>query len=83
MKKTPGRSTDPIRKKKEVQQSNDEHIDQDYPGFPHHPSKEKTIHNGSAGAFDATEQTRDDEDSNEEDDDKAIDDDKAMGDRKY
>ncbi len=53
--------THPIDKKEEVRQSNDEHIDQDYPGFPHHPAKEKTIHNGSAGAFDATENLRDDE----------------------
>jgi len=59
--KTKG-ATHPIDQKEEVQQSNDEHIDQDYPGFPHHPAKEKTIHNGSAGAFDATESMHDDED---------------------
>jgi hypothetical protein len=69
MKKTPKKDksgagtkgvTHPIDHKEEVQQSNDEHIDQDYPGFPHHPAK--TIHNGSAGAFDATESIHDDED---------------------
>jgi hypothetical protein len=46
----------PIRKKGEVQQSNDEHIDQDFPGFPHPPAKKDTItHNGSANAFSGTE----------------------------
>ena len=76
MKKAPThkkKATHPIQKKEEVRQSNDEHIDQDFPGFPHHPSKEKTIHNGSAGAFDATEDTHDDKDSDEDDDDRVID----------
>jgi hypothetical protein len=68
----PGGSTRPIDHKEEVQQSNDEHIDQDYPGFPHHPANAKTIHNGSAGAFDATESIHDDGDSDEDDDDRAI-----------
>jgi hypothetical protein len=36
-------STDPILKKEDVQQSNDEHIDQDFEGYPHHPSREATI----------------------------------------
>lgn len=72
MKKTSSRSTHPIRKKKEVQESNDEHIDQDFPGYPNHPAKENTIHNGSAGAFDATEGGRDEEDAADE-----------TGDRKY
>ncbi len=62
----------PIRRKAQVQQSNDEHIDQDYPGFPDPPSKEKTIRNGSAGAFEATEGARDDEDSDEDNDDLAM-----------
>jgi hypothetical protein len=62
----------PIRRKAQVQQSNDEHIDQDYPGFPDPPSNEKTIRNGSAGAFEATEGTRDDEDSDEDNDDLAM-----------
>jgi len=35
--------TNPIEKKEQVQQSNDEKIDQDYPGFPHSPSSEETI----------------------------------------
>jgi hypothetical protein len=52
----------PILEKEEVQRSNDKHIDQDFPGYPHHPSKESTIRNGSAGAFEATEGMRDDED---------------------
>jgi hypothetical protein len=35
--------TDPIDKKQEVQKTNDDRIDQDFPGYPHPPSKEKTI----------------------------------------
>jgi hypothetical protein len=35
--------TKPIENEQEVQQSNDERIDQDFPGFPHHPSTEKEI----------------------------------------
>jgi hypothetical protein len=55
--------TKPIRKKEEVQQSNDERIDQDFPGFPHPPSKKEIItHNGSANAFEGTETPRDEED---------------------
>ncbi len=75
MKKT---SNKPIKKKEDVQKSNDEHIDQDYPGFPHPPAREKTIRNGSAGAFEATENTHRDEQDRDDDDD-----DQAMGDRKY
>lgn len=41
--KTKKPPTDPIRDKKEIEQSTDEKIDQDFPGFPHHPSKEKDI----------------------------------------
>lgn len=33
----------PIRKEKEVQQNPDLHIDQDFPGFPHAPSKKGQI----------------------------------------
>ena len=62
----------PIQKKEDVQTSNDEHIDQDFPGFPHHPSKETTISNGSARAFEATENTREDQDSDEDNDDLAL-----------
>ena len=69
------KDTQPIKKKEEVQQSNDERIDQDFPGYPHHPSKDKTIHNGSAGAFAATERTPNEGDSDEDHDDE------AMGDR--
>lgn len=36
-------NTKPIDEKHEVQQSNDEHIDQDFPGFPHPPSTEAAI----------------------------------------
>ncbi len=55
----------------DVQDSNDEHIDQDLPGYPHHPAK--TIHNGSAGAFDATEHSHDDDDEDQDSDDFAMD----------
>lgn len=37
------KKTDPIDKKEEVQQTKDEHIDQDFPGYPHSPSQEKMI----------------------------------------
>lgn len=62
--------TRPIRKKEDVAASNDNRIDEDFPGYPHHPANEKNInpktreektiadtdrHNGSAGAFEATE----------------------------
>jgi hypothetical protein len=33
----------PMADKGDVQQSNDERIDQDFPGFPHAPSTEKEI----------------------------------------
>jgi hypothetical protein len=33
----------PITKKEEVKKNPDKHIDQDFPGYPHSPSKEKTI----------------------------------------
>jgi hypothetical protein len=56
------KKTKPIRKKEQVQQSNDERIDQDFPGFPHPPSKKEIISNGSANAFEGTEEIRDDED---------------------
>lgn len=36
-------ATDPIKNKEQVQQSKDEKIDQDFPGFPHHPSTEETV----------------------------------------
>lgn len=43
MKKHTSKNTRPITKKEEVQQSNDEHIDQDFQGFPHAPAKEEII----------------------------------------
>ncbi len=33
----------PIQKPEEVKQNPDPHIDQDFPGFPHPPSKEEQI----------------------------------------
>jgi hypothetical protein len=71
---TPGR---PMQKKQDVDASNDDHIDQDFPGYPHHPARENIInpktrkdqmaadtdkHNGSGGAFEATEQGGDEGD---------------------
>jgi hypothetical protein len=42
----------------------------DHQPEPHHQaSGDSTIHNGSAGAFDATEDVRDDEDNDENNDD--------------
>ena len=35
--------THPIKKEEEVQQNPDEHIDQDFPGFPHLPADKKSI----------------------------------------
>ncbi len=35
--------TDPIDKKEEVQKTKDKRINQDFPGYPHAPSQEKTI----------------------------------------
>jgi|SRR6478752_5538493 len=35
--------TSPIKKKEEVQKSNDEHIDQDFEGYPHNPASENII----------------------------------------
>ncbi|HRH49692.1 MAG TPA: hypothetical protein PLP23_13135 [Panacibacter sp.] len=37
------KGTAPITRKGDVQQSNDEHIDQDFPGFPGNPAKEDII----------------------------------------
>ena len=58
-------------REEDVQNSNDEHIDQDLPGYPHHPAR--TIHNGSAGAFDATEHSHDEDDEDQDNDDFAMD----------
>jgi len=38
-----GKPTTPIKKKEDVPKSKDERIDQDFPGFPHPPSKESII----------------------------------------
>lgn len=64
---------EPMRDSEEVQENNDEHIDQDFPGYPHHPSHGRSIHNGSAGAFDATEHSHDEEDEDQDNDDFAMD----------
>lgn len=76
-KKAPAAPTRPIQKKEDVAGSNDDHIDQDFPGYPHHPASENIInpknrqdrviadtdkHNGSGGAFEATEQGGDEGD---------------------
>lgn len=42
LKRTNGK-TKPISNKEEVQQSNDQRIDQDFPGFPHPPATEEAI----------------------------------------
>ncbi|MGB3007729.1 MAG: hypothetical protein WBC06_14525 [Chitinophagaceae bacterium] len=33
----------PIKKASEIQENPDEHIDQDFPGFPHLPATQKNI----------------------------------------
>lgn len=33
----------PIKKESEIQENPDEHIDQDFPGFPHLPATQKNI----------------------------------------
>ena len=38
----------PIKKEEEVQQNADEHIDQDFPGFPHLPATKENITPGTA-----------------------------------
>ena len=37
------KNTNPL-KKEDIQRNPDNHIDQDYPGFPHAPAKEEIIH---------------------------------------
>ena len=44
MKKTGiAKQTNPIDTKEKVQKSNDEHIDQDFEGYPHNPAREEVI----------------------------------------
>lgn len=38
-----GKEAKPLQNKEEVQKNPDKHIDQDFPGYPHPPSQEKTI----------------------------------------
>jgi|GEM_PF-2650710 len=40
---TKHKKTNPIDKKKEVEESKDPKITQDVPGFPHHPSSEEDL----------------------------------------
>jgi len=42
-KEEESRKTNPIDSQNKVEQSNDEHIDQDFKGYPHHPAKENII----------------------------------------
>jgi hypothetical protein len=70
MKKKDKQKAKPMRQKEEAMKSNDSRIDEDFPGYPHHPANESSInpknaedragadadrHNGSGGAFEATE----------------------------
>ena|SRR5690242_10591665 len=43
-KNDPSEKTDPMDKKEEVPKSKDEHIDQDFENFPHHPAKGNVVH---------------------------------------
>ena len=53
MKKSPGsgKEAKPLQNKEEVQKNSDEHIDQDFPGYPHAPSQEKTINPKTAWSW--------------------------------
>ena len=42
-KEEKNRETNPIDTQSKVEQSNDEHINQDFKGYPHHPAKENII----------------------------------------
>lgn len=43
MENANNKPTNPITEEKEVEQSNDERIDQDFEGFPHAPANEELI----------------------------------------
>ncbi|WP_346238114.1 hypothetical protein ABDK00_003460 [Niabella insulamsoli] len=43
MPKSTDKKTDPIDSSKEVKESKDPKIDQDMPGFPHHPSSQEDL----------------------------------------
>lgn len=43
MKPVKKENPNPIKTKKDVEQSNDPKIDQDVPGFPHNPSSEEDL----------------------------------------
>jgi hypothetical protein len=69
----------PVKNGEDLRQSQDKDMDQDFPGKPHTPAgdphtpaKEEIISNGSAGAFEATENTIDDAENDEDNDDFAI-----------
>ncbi len=64
--------TDPVKKKEDVQKSNDEHIDQDFTGFPHAPAKEniinpKTEEDKAISGVDGENNTQSDTDESESD----------------
>jgi hypothetical protein len=55
----------PSRSKKKVEAGNDEQAGPGFPGSPHHAPRQEDVSAGSASAFDATEQLRDDEDNDD------------------
>jgi hypothetical protein len=62
------KKNNPPRSNKEVEAGNDEQTDPGFPGFPgspHHAPRQEDVSAGSASAFDATEQLRDDEDNDD------------------
>jgi hypothetical protein len=76
MKKKANPKAKSLHQKEEAMKSNDNRIDEDFPGYPHHPANERIInpknaadrtdadmdqHIGSGGAFEATESVHDDE----------------------
>ncbi|MDR3715685.1 MAG: hypothetical protein P4L51_22975 [Puia sp.] len=52
---------EPVQTREDLSVSNDKQIDEDFAVYPHQPVKEETVHNGSAGAFEGTENMRDDD----------------------
>ena len=42
-----GKHPDPLKEKKDVPANPDKHIDQDFQGYPHHPSNDETIKPGT------------------------------------
>lgn len=50
-------STTPLRHKKQAQDNEDERIDEHFPVYPYHPPGDADLHNGSAHAFERTEES--------------------------